>query len=101
MPILTHLAAQLFSALSDTLNNHVKAVTNEKHDLIDEANTIITTIRQMEASLDDTKSRGSNGSDDGNLRITLPLSRCLVGLKEKHLQISKLHRERFEQVNSK
>lgn len=55
----------------------------------------------MEASLDDNKSRQEYQQEDGDLKITYPLLRCLQALKEKHAQISKLHRERFEQVKSK
>lgn len=69
--------------------------------MLDEATSIITTIRQMEASLDDSKARASHPSGNDDLKVTYPLSRCLVGLKEKHQQMSKLHRERYEQVNSK
>jgi len=69
--------------------------------MLEEATSIITTIRQMEVSLDDSKARTSHPSDDDDLKVTYPLSRCLVGLKEKHQQMSKLHRERYEQVNSK
>lgn len=65
--------------------------------MVEEAHRMITTIRQMEASLDDTKPR--RDSDD-ELKITYPLTRCLQMLKEKHIQISRLHRERFEQVKS-
>ncbi|SPO02939.1 related to microtubule-associated protein [Cephalotrichum gorgonifer] len=87
---------ELFDALSETLNNQLRRVTAEKNDLIDEAQTIITTIRQMEASLDDARPRRDQHDED--LQITLPLNKCLQGLKEKHLHISRLHRERFEQV---
>ncbi|KAH6654080.1 microtubule associated protein [Truncatella angustata] len=90
--------AELFSALSETLNNQVKHVAEEKKDLLDEANRIITAIRQMEQSLDDTKSQRNHRSDNDTLKITFPLTRCLTTLKEKHIQISRLHRERFEQV---
>jgi hypothetical protein len=69
--------------------------------MIEEARRIITTIKQMEASLDDAKTRNDHDADDEGLKITFPLTRCLQGLKDKHLQISKLHRERFEQVKSK
>jgi len=55
----------------------------------------------MEASLDDNKSRHEYEAEDENLKITYPLLRCVQGLKEKHLMISKLHRERFEQVKSR
>jgi Ase1/PRC1/MAP65 family protein len=68
--------------------------------MTEEARRIITTIKQMEASLDDTKNRNDHKVDDEDLKITFPLTRCLQGLKDRHLQISKLHRERFEQVKS-
>jgi protein regulator of cytokinesis 1 len=73
-------------------------VTAEKKGMIEDAQKMITTIRQMEASLDDGKPR--RGDDDGDLKITYPLTRCLKVLKEKHMQISRLHRERYEQVKS-
>jgi protein regulator of cytokinesis 1 len=92
---------QLFAALSETLHNQVRLVTAEKDDMTEEARRIITTIKQMEASLDDTKNRNGHQADDEDLKITLPLTRCLQGLKDKQLQILKLHRERFEQVKSK
>jgi Ase1/PRC1/MAP65 family protein len=74
-------------------------VTSEKKDLVDEAKKIITTIRQMEASLDDS-ARRSRHLDDEDLQITYPLARCLQGLREKQIQISRLHKERYEQVKS-
>ncbi|KAK3295776.1 microtubule associated protein-domain-containing protein [Chaetomium fimeti] len=90
---------ELFAALSDALQNQVRQVTEEKKGMVEEAQKMITTIRQMEASLDDGKSRRDyQGSDDGNLKITYPLTRCLQVLKEKHIQVSRLHRERYEQV---
>ena len=55
----------------------------------------------MEASLDDNKARHEYEAEDEDLKITFPLMRCLQTLKEKHLQISKLHKERIEQVKSK
>ncbi|KAK4044688.1 microtubule associated protein-domain-containing protein [Parachaetomium inaequale] len=86
---------ELFAALSDALHNQVRLVTAEKKGMVEEAQKMITTIRQMEASLDDAKPRRS---DDGDLKITYPLTRCLQVLKEKHIQVSRLHRERYEQV---
>ncbi|KAI1306306.1 microtubule associated protein-domain-containing protein [Xylaria venustula] len=88
--------AELFAALSETLSNHVKDVTAEKKEMVDEAQRIITLIRQMETSLDDTKAQRNPEDDD--LQITFPLTQCLKALKEKHTQIGRLHRERFEQV---
>ena len=91
----------MFAALSETLHNQVRLVTAEKNDMTEEAQRIITIIKQMEASLDDTKNRHEYNVEDEDLKITFPLTRCLQTLKDKHLQISKLHKERFEQVKSK
>ncbi|RDW88525.1 hypothetical protein BP6252_00557 [Coleophoma cylindrospora] len=90
--------SELFAALSETLHNQVRLVATEKSEMTEEAQRIITTIKQMEASLDDNKTRHEYEAEDEDLKITFPLVRCLQGLKEKHLQISKMHRERFEQV---
>jgi Ase1/PRC1/MAP65 family protein len=87
--------------LSETLHNQVRSVTAEKKDLIDEAQKLVTAIRQMEASLDDSRSGRDYRTEEDDLQITYPLTRCLQILKEKHIQISRLHRERFEQVKSK
>ncbi|KFA65446.1 hypothetical protein S40285_00509 [Stachybotrys chlorohalonatus IBT 40285] len=86
--------SELFAALSEALNSQVRLVTSEKKELVEEAKRIITSIRQMEASLDDSKHR----RDDEDLKITYPLISCLQVLKEKHTQIRRLHKERFEQV---
>lgn len=67
--------------------------------MIDEAKKIITAIRQMEASLVDSK-RPRKNSNDESLKITYPLVRCLQTLKEKHGQVQRLHRERLDQVYS-
>lgn len=68
--------------------------------MVEEAEHLVQTIKQMEASLDDEKANGQYDLDHGDLRITFPLNRCIVFLKEKYSAISKLHRERFEQVKS-
>lgn len=68
--------------------------------MIEEAKKIITTIRQMEASLDDSKPRRGEYQEEDEFKITYPLNRCVQGLREKHIQISRLHKERFEQVKS-
>ncbi|KAG5975251.1 hypothetical protein E4U55_007753 [Claviceps digitariae] len=91
--------SELFAALSEALNSQVRLVTSEKKELIDEAKKIITTIRQMEASLEGSQQRrGGDYQDDEDFKITYPLKRCLQGFREKHTQISRLHKERFEQV---
>ena len=91
---------QLFSALSEALHNQVRLVQSEKNEMTEEAQRIITTIKQMEASLDDNKAHHEYQAEDEDLKITYPLTRCLQVLKEKHQQISRLHKERFEQVKS-
>ncbi|KAG6005765.1 hypothetical protein E4U21_007716 [Claviceps maximensis] len=91
--------SELFTALSEALNNQVRLVSSEKKELIDEAKKIITTIRQMEASLEGSQQkRRSDQQDDEDFKITYPLKRCLQGFREKHTQISRLHKERFDQV---
>ncbi|KAK1751625.1 anaphase spindle elongation protein 1 [Echria macrotheca] len=91
--------AELFAALSEALHNQVRLVTAEKKEMVEEAQKMITVIRQMEASIDDSKPRRDyQTEEDDDLKITYPLTRCLQVLKEKHIQISRLHRERYEQV---
>ena len=88
---------QLFSALSETLHNQLRQVTNEKHEMTEEAHRLVKTIRQMEDSLEDNKPNANYEThDDGT--VTYPLTRCLQGLKEKYNSVSRMHRERFEQV---
>lgn len=61
---------------------------------------MITTIRQMEASMEDPRHRGSSQGQNDGLDISYPLNRCLQSLKEKHAQVSRAHKERFAQVKS-
>ncbi|PWY63580.1 microtubule associated protein [Aspergillus eucalypticola CBS 122712] len=90
--------AELFSALSETLNNHLKLVDNEKKDMEEEAQNLIEAIQHMEKSLVDEKANGQYQLDHNELRISYPLNRCLSFLREEHNALSKLHKERFEQV---
>ncbi|KAL2357557.1 microtubule associated protein-domain-containing protein [Cryomyces antarcticus] len=90
--------SELFSALSETLHNQLRLVATEKHNLTEEAQRLARTIRQMEASLDDSKSNSNYDLEDEELKVTFPLLTCLQSLKEKYNTVSKLHRERFEQV---
>ena len=66
--------------------------------MTEEAQNIIETIKQMEASLDDEKDRMGYDLDTNGLRVTFPLNECLRDLKEKYNTVGRLHRERFEQV---
>jgi len=69
--------------------------------LTEECHKIIKAIKQMESSLDDPKSNADHYEpEDEELQISYPLIKCLQGLKEKHAAISRLHKERFEQVRS-
>ncbi|KAK2759117.1 hypothetical protein FQN54_003216 [Arachnomyces sp. PD_36] len=90
--------SELFSALSETLHNHLRVVNAEKSEMTEEAQKLIKTIKQMEASLDDAQTNGRYDVGHDDLRVTYPLNQCLTGLKEKYHTVSKLHRERFEQV---
>lgn len=67
--------------------------------MTEEAHRLIKTIRQMRASISDEKPNPNYDVDDG-LEVTYPLTRCLKDLKEQYSSISKLHKERFEQVRS-
>ena len=66
--------------------------------MTEEAQKIIKTIKQMEASLDEEKQMNGFDLESTALRVTYPLNDCLRDLKEKYNIISRLHRERFEQV---
>ncbi|KAI4201041.1 MAG: hypothetical protein LQ346_002244 [Caloplaca aetnensis] len=90
--------AELFAALSETLNNQLRLVTAEKNELTEEAHRIIKTIKQMEASLEDQKPNGTYQLEDQQLKVTVPLTRCVSDLKQKYNTIARLHAERFEQV---
>ncbi|KAG9743715.1 hypothetical protein KCU73_g8335, partial [Aureobasidium melanogenum] len=90
--------SELFAALSETLNNQLKLVAKEKHDLTDEARRLIKSIRQIEVALIDDKSHRDSDYQDEHLSITLPLRDCITSLKEKHNTVSAIHRERYEQI---
>ena len=72
----------------------------EKAELTDEAHRIIKVIKQMEASLDDRATNDQYQNEETDLKVTVPLIRCLQTLKEKHNTVAKIHRERYEQVKS-
>ncbi|KAJ5121586.1 uncharacterized protein N7515_009547 [Penicillium bovifimosum] len=90
--------AELFNALSETLNNQLKVVDEEREEMVQEAERLITAIQQMESSLSDERANGQYELDRDDLRVTYPLNKCIMFLREKHDAMSKLHRERFEQV---
>lgn len=65
-----------------------------------EAQRLITTIQQIEVSLGDERANGQYELNRDDVRITYPLNRCIAFLREKCDAMTKLHRERFEQVKS-
>lgn len=79
---------------------HYLVTFSEKNEMTEEAQQLITVIQQMEESLGDEKANGQYHLDHNELQISYPLNRCLMLLREKHGAVSKLHRERFEQVKS-
>ncbi|KAK1242027.1 hypothetical protein MKX07_000013 [Trichoderma sp. CBMAI-0711] len=89
--------SELFQALSEALNNHLRLVSSEKKGMIDEAKKIVTAIRQMELSMSDSKQR-RRGSNEESMKISYPLMQCLKTLREKHDQVQRVHSERVEQV---
>ena len=76
------------------------ALSSEKNEMTEEAQHLITAIQQMEGSLVDERANGQYYLDQDELRVSYPLNRCLMSLREKHGAMSKMHRERFEQVKS-
>ncbi|KAK0760918.1 hypothetical protein N5P37_005858 [Trichoderma harzianum] len=89
--------AELFQALSEALNNHLRLVTSEKKQMIDECKKVVIEIRQMEASLDDSRPRRKNSNGE-SIKITYPLMECLETLKEKHSKVQRLRQERVDHV---
>lgn len=73
---------------------------SEKNEMTEEAQRLITAVRQMEESLVDEKANGQYNLDGDDLKISYPLNRCLNFLREKYSALKKLHQERFEQVKS-
>src|SRR5271156_6687756 len=80
------------------LTSKLTAISREKNEMTEEAQNITKTIKQMEASLEDDKHSAGYDLDTTSLRVTYPLTDCLRDLKEKYNTVSRLHRERFEQV---
>ena len=72
--------------------------SSEKHELTEEAEKLITTIKQMHIGLD---GKDAAYQLEEELQVTYPLKPCLQALKERHKSVNKAHRERYEQVKSK
>ncbi len=68
--------------------------------MTEEAHRLAKTIKQMESSLDDSQRHSDYQHGDGALEVSYPLTRCIHALKERYNIVSKLHRERCEQIKS-
>ena len=66
-------------------------MNREKEQLAEECTSLISSIRQMQKSVDEY-------ADDQSLRITLPLVKCRQELREKMKMTKKMHAERFEEI---
>jgi len=55
----------------------------------------------MELSLEDSEPSNAYKLDSQDLKVAIPLTRCLNNLREKHNAVAKIHQERFAQVKSK
>ena len=66
--------------------------------MTEEAQRLIKTIKQMEASMNDNKTSPKYKNDEP--QVSYPLTRCLKELKQKYNAVAKQHQERFEQVRS-
>ncbi|KAL7268293.1 Microtubule bundling protein [Rhizina undulata] len=84
--------ASVYAALNCTLQEQLSSAVGEKNALVEECQHLITSIKQMEKSLNDFK------ENHENLRVTLPLLRCLQGLKEKYQNVKKRHSERYDAI---
>ncbi|KAF3930548.1 hypothetical protein ABW19_dt0202806 [Dactylella cylindrospora] len=86
--------AALYAALSETLQSQLRLVNAEKNALIEEANKLITTIRQISRAMED--GRGGNQYDD--LAVQYPLRDCVDYLKNEHTHLRKEYERKFEEV---
>lgn len=97
---ITSFVSSLREYCSIEYSMHALILRSEKGELTEEAHHIIKTIKQMEASLEDPKSSNTYQLDGPDLKVTIPLTRCVQKLKEKYNTLAKIHQERFEQVKS-
>ncbi|EGX51388.1 hypothetical protein AOL_s00054g458 [Orbilia oligospora ATCC 24927] len=86
--------AALFAALSETLQSHLRLVNAEKNALVEEANKLISGIRQIHRAMDDGAS--ANMYDD--LVVTIPLRVCVETLKNKHNMLRSQYDQEFEGI---
>ncbi|EPS42391.1 hypothetical protein H072_3585 [Dactylellina haptotyla CBS 200.50] len=86
--------AALYAALSETLQTQVRLVNAEKTALVEEANKLISGIRQIHRAMDD--GRRANTYDD--LVVTYPLRVCVETLKQQHNMLRSQYEQEFEDI---
>ncbi|KAK6533599.1 hypothetical protein TWF694_002536 [Orbilia ellipsospora] len=86
--------AALYAALSETLQSQVRLVNAEKTALVEEANKLISAIRQIHRAMDD--GRRANEYDD--LVVTYPLRVCVETLKQQHNMLRSQYEQEFEEI---
>ncbi|KAF3908579.1 hypothetical protein ABW21_db0208777 [Orbilia brochopaga] len=86
--------AALYAALSETLQSQLRLVNAEKNALVEEANKLISSIRQIHRAMDD--GRRANEYDD--LVVTSPLRVCVETLKQQHNILRSQYEQEFEEI---
>ncbi|KAK6350015.1 hypothetical protein TWF696_006264 [Orbilia brochopaga] len=86
--------AALYAALSETLQSQLRLVNAEKNALVEEANKLISSIRQIHRAMDD--GRRANEYDD--LVVTYPLRVCVETLKQQHNILRSQYEQEFEEI---
>ncbi|KAJ6261846.1 hypothetical protein Dda_2645 [Drechslerella dactyloides] len=86
--------AALYAALSETLQSQLRLVNAEKNALAEEANKLISSIRQIHRAMDD--GRRANEYDD--LVVTYPLRVCVETLKQQHNILRSQYEQEFEEI---
>ncbi|KAK6536439.1 hypothetical protein TWF281_000675 [Arthrobotrys megalospora] len=86
--------AALFAALSETLQSHLRLVNAEKNALVEEANKLISGIRQIHRAMDD----GASADMYDDLVVTIPLRVCVETLRNKHNMLRSQYDQEFEGI---
>lgn len=87
--------ANVYAALSATLQDQLRTVSQDKTKIADECRQLKSQIKQLQHSLGDIV---DYDNDDEESSINVPLLKCLQGLKEKHKMVKKRHAERYDSI---
>jgi protein regulator of cytokinesis 1 len=66
--------------------------------VVEECHQLISQIKEMERSMADGDAEFDD--DDDDFKVTMPLMKCLNGLKERHKLIKRHHAERYDAIKS-